>query len=70
MSRTDIERRFGSMFMDSMRKFVADEFGISDLDKEKEALDYVRENFRPDEVYSAAELENWAIANGYDKVTE
>jgi len=70
MSRTDIVRRFGAMFMDNMREFVADEFGISDLNKEKEALDYVRESFRPDQVFSAAELEDWAIANGYDKVTQ
>jgi hypothetical protein len=68
VSRQDIERRFGSMFLENICEFVAAEYGISDLDKEKEALDYVRENFRPDEVFSAAELENWADANGYDKV--
>ena len=62
------DRLFRQMLFESF-----DEYGI--LEKIKEqfesdsswVLDWITNNFEPDDVFAAAELSKWAEANGYVK---
>ena len=58
------DQRFTDMVLD----WVRDDVGISDLYGEDTIKKYAKDNFTPEDVFSAAELSEWAFDNGYRRV--